>query len=179
MTTSEKNAAVTSAHHTVSVTACLRKGNEPGEFSITGEDGRTWGLRSRSLMLAVNVGHRAIVTGFPARELNAEEKRVEKMEKKEKKETGEKEYADLRVTSLKIISEIYSKQSKSYPAMQKVEARGSCDARRSVAHTILITLCIKLAFFKKRIPATVAMPRWGARDDPPIPLMRPAGSRSV
>lgn len=60
-------------------------------------------------MLAVNVGHRAIVTGFPARELNAEEKRVEKMETKEKKETGEREYADLRVTSLKIISETYSK----------------------------------------------------------------------
>jgi glycogen debranching enzyme len=33
---------------TKTVTGCLQKGDEPGEVSITGEDGKSWGLRSVS-----------------------------------------------------------------------------------------------------------------------------------
>jgi lipid-binding SYLF domain-containing protein len=37
---------------TKTVTGCLQKGAEPGEFSIAGEDGKSWGLRSISVNVA-------------------------------------------------------------------------------------------------------------------------------
>src|SRR6266404_8146482 len=49
--------------HTQSVTGCLQKGDEPGEFSITGEDGKTWGLHSNNVKLEEHVGHKVTVTG--------------------------------------------------------------------------------------------------------------------
>ena len=33
------------------VTGCLQKGDEPGEYSITGTDGKTYGLRSKTVSL--------------------------------------------------------------------------------------------------------------------------------
>jgi len=80
----------------VSVTGCLQKGDEAGEYSITSEDGKRYGLRSKTVGLAKHVGHKVTVTGTQVRE---------KSEEKEKKEAGGGEYADLRVTSLKMISE--------------------------------------------------------------------------
>jgi hypothetical protein len=41
--------------HTMAVTGCLQKGDEPGEFSITGDDGKTWDLRSRTVKLSEHV----------------------------------------------------------------------------------------------------------------------------
>jgi hypothetical protein len=75
----------------VTVTGCLQKGDEPDEYSITGTDGKTYGLRSNSVKLADHLGHKVTVTG----KLQAEEKE----EKHESKEAG-----DLSVTSLKMIS---------------------------------------------------------------------------
>ena len=83
------------------VTGCLQKGDEAGEFFITGEDGKTWGLRSSSVKLNEHVGHKVTVTGSTTRESKAEEKREGKAEKA----AGKEEYGDLRVTSLKMISE--------------------------------------------------------------------------
>ncbi len=80
----------------VSVTGCLQKGDEAGEYSITSEDGKRYGLRSKTVGLAKHVGHKVTVTGTQVRE---------ESEEKEKKEAGGGEYADLRVTSLKMISE--------------------------------------------------------------------------
>jgi hypothetical protein len=37
--------------HLKTVTGCLQKGDETGEFSITGEDGKTWELSSESVKL--------------------------------------------------------------------------------------------------------------------------------
>src|SRR6267154_419017 len=45
------------------VTGCLQKGDEANEFSITGEDGKTYGLRSSSVDLAKHLGHKVTVTG--------------------------------------------------------------------------------------------------------------------
>jgi Alpha/beta hydrolase family len=46
------------------VTGCLQKGDETGEYSITGEDGKTYGLRSKSVKLSQHVGHKpAILVG--------------------------------------------------------------------------------------------------------------------
>jgi hypothetical protein len=80
----------------VSVTGCLQKGDEAGEYSITSEDGKRYGLRSKTVGLAKHAGHKVTVTGTQVREGN---------EEKEKKEAGGGEYAHLRVTSLKMISE--------------------------------------------------------------------------
>src|SRR6266576_6978656 len=49
--------------HTQSVTGCLQKGDEPGEYSITGEDGKTYGLRSKAVNLLQHLGHKVTITG--------------------------------------------------------------------------------------------------------------------
>ena len=91
--------------HTQSVTGCLQKGDEPGEFSITGEDGKTWGLRSTSVKLDEHLGHKVNVTGSTTHETKAEEKKEGQVENAASKA----EYADLTVTSLKMVSETCSK----------------------------------------------------------------------
>jgi hypothetical protein len=83
----------------VTVTGCLQKGDEAGEYSITSEDGKRYGLRSKSVGLSKHVGHKVTVTGTQMREEN------EESEKKEAKEPGGGEYADLRVTNLKMVSD--------------------------------------------------------------------------
>jgi len=102
--TQEKQKTMT---HAKTVTGCLQKGDEPGEFSITGKDGKTWGLRSKTVKLEEHVGHQVTVTGSPHRESKAEEKSEEKgaMEKA----SGHEEYGDLSVTSLKMVSGTCSK----------------------------------------------------------------------
>jgi hypothetical protein len=86
----------TTSGKAVTVTGCLQKGDEAGEYSITSEDGKRYGLRSKTVGLAKHVGHKVTVTGTPMAEEN---------EEKEAKESGGGEYADLRVTNLKMISE--------------------------------------------------------------------------
>jgi hypothetical protein len=83
------------------VTGCIRKGDETGVVFVTGEDGKTWELRSSSVKLDRHIGHKVTVTGSTTRESKAEEKREEKVEKA----AGKEDYGDLRVTSLKLISQ--------------------------------------------------------------------------
>jgi len=92
-------------HHKVTVTGCLQKGDSPDEFAITGENGKTWELRSKTVKLDEHVGHTVTVTGVRHHETKAEEAKEEKTEGKESKETEAKEAGDLRVTSLKMVSE--------------------------------------------------------------------------
>ena len=69
------------ASHTKTVmTGCPQKGDESGEFSITGQDGKTWELSSQSVKLDEHVGHQVTVTGSAHRESKAEEKAEEKKE---------------------------------------------------------------------------------------------------
>ena len=87
----------TKAGNAVTVTGCLQKGDEAGEYSVKGEDGKLYGLRSKSVDLSKHMGHKVSVTGT---------KMNEKNEAKEKHEAGAKEEdAHLRVTELKHISE--------------------------------------------------------------------------
>ena len=87
----------TKSGKSMTVTGCLQKGDEAGEYSITGEDGKRYGLHaSKSVDLSKHLGHKVTVTGSKMREEN---------EAKEKHEAGEGEAADLRVTSVKHISE--------------------------------------------------------------------------
>jgi lipid-binding SYLF domain-containing protein len=93
---------------TKTVTGCLQRGDEPGEFSITGEDGKSWGLRSSSVKLDQHVGHQVTVAGTPARETKAEENKEQK-EGQVEKASSKDEYRDLRVTTLKMVSDTCSK----------------------------------------------------------------------
>jgi len=93
------------AEKSQTVTGCLQKGDEAGEFSIKGEDGKTWGLRSTSVKLDQHIGHQVTVTGSTTHETKAEEKKEGQVEN-----AGSKaEYADLTVSSLKMVSESCSK----------------------------------------------------------------------
>jgi hypothetical protein len=82
------------------VTGCLQKGDQPDQFSITGEDGKSWDLRSSTVKLADHVGHKVTVTGSLTREAKAEEKKEGQVEKA----AGKEELGELRVTSLKMVS---------------------------------------------------------------------------
>jgi hypothetical protein len=91
------------------VTGCLQKGHEPGELSITGEDGKTWDVTSKSVRLDEHVGHQVTLTGSARRESKAQEKAEGKKEGQVEKAAGKEEYGDLRVTELKMVSETCSK----------------------------------------------------------------------
>jgi hypothetical protein len=95
--------------HTKTMTGCLQKGDEPGEFTITSEEGKTWGLRSSNVKLEQHVGHQVTVTGSAHRESKAQEKAEEKKEGRMEKAAGKQDYGELRVTSLKTVSETCNK----------------------------------------------------------------------
>jgi hypothetical protein len=79
----------------------LQKGDEPGEYSITGENGKTYGLRSKAVNLSQHLGHKVTITGTLRPESTEKEKgEAEEHEKKETAEAG-----DIRVTGLKMVSE--------------------------------------------------------------------------
>src|SRR5438309_2319016 len=92
-------------HPKTTVTGCLQKGDEADEFAITGEDGKTWELRSKTVKLDEHVGHTVTITGVRHHETKAEEAKEVKTEGKESKEAEAKEAGDLRVTSLKMVSD--------------------------------------------------------------------------
>jgi hypothetical protein len=85
---------------TKAVTGCLQKGDQADLFSITGEDGKSWDLRSSTVKLADHVGHQVTVTGSPTREAKAEEKKAGQVENAARKEG----LGELRVTDLKMVS---------------------------------------------------------------------------
>ena len=105
--TQEKQAKPMS--HIETVTGCLQKGHEAGEFAITGADGKTWDVSSKTVKLDEHVGHQVTVTGSAHRESKAEEKAEQKKEGQMEKAAGKEEYGDLRVTDLKMVSETCSK----------------------------------------------------------------------
>jgi hypothetical protein len=85
---------------TKAVTGCLQKGDQADLFSITGEDGKSWDLRSSTVKLADHVGHQVTVTGSPTHEAQAEEKKEGQVENAARKEG----LGELRVTDLKMVS---------------------------------------------------------------------------
>ena len=89
-------------HASQSVTGCLQKGDEAGGFLLASDDGKTWELKGHSVKLADHVGHKVTVTGSQTHESKKQE---EKMEKDEKKEAGGKEYGDLKVSKLEMVSD--------------------------------------------------------------------------
>lgn len=87
-----------------SVTGCLQKGDEAGEYSITGEDGKTYGLRSTAVDLSKHVGHKVTVTGMMRPE-SAEKQKAEASESNQKEKMESAEAGDIRVSDLKMVSD--------------------------------------------------------------------------
>ena len=96
------------AKENVTVTGCLQKGDDAGEFSIIARDGKTWELHSANIKLDNHLGHTVTVTGPRTHESKAQEKAEEKREGVVKASSKE-EYANLAVTSLKMVSETCNK----------------------------------------------------------------------
>jgi hypothetical protein len=93
----------TAAHSRQKVTGCLQKGDEPGGFVLSGDDGKVWELTAGSgVKLAEHVDHKVAVTGLRFHQSSMQEA---KREHDEKKEAGGKEYADLKVESLEMVSD--------------------------------------------------------------------------
>ncbi len=99
--TSAGFAQAKSAGGKTTVTGCLQKGDEPDEFSITGEDGKTYGLRSSVVDLSKHLGHKVTITG----NLKAESYEKEKGEREEHEKKEAAEAGDIRVTNLKTVSD--------------------------------------------------------------------------
>src|SRR6266446_6508260 len=92
----QENQTKTKSGKAVTVTGCLQKGDEAGEYSITSEDGKRYGLHSKAVDLSKHLGHQVTVTGTKMRGQN---------EEKKKNEAGAGESANLRVTDIQHISE--------------------------------------------------------------------------
>ena len=107
-TNAQEKQAEKPAKGTMTVTGCLQKGDEVGEFSIAGEDGKVWGLRSSTVKLEDHVGHKVTVAGTASGESKAEAKK-EKKEGEVENASQKEEYRDLSVTSLKMISDTCAK----------------------------------------------------------------------
>ena len=78
----------------ISVTGCLQKGDEAGEFSITGSDAKTYALTSTSVTLADHVNHKVTLKG----------KTTAGDSGKQETDTHKSDVARLNVTNLKMVS---------------------------------------------------------------------------
>jgi lipid-binding SYLF domain-containing protein len=103
-----KSEVKSEAKENVTVTGCLQRGGDAGEFSMIARDGKTWELHSTSIKLDNHLGHTVTVTGQRTHESKAHEQAEEKREGVVKASSKE-EYANLAVTSLKMVSETCNK----------------------------------------------------------------------
>jgi len=89
------------------ITGCLQKGTEAGGFFLVSSENKHWELYPEAgVSLAEHVGHTVTVTGTVAHRSSAQE---EKSQPSEKKEMGKMAHADLKVSSVKHVSETCSK----------------------------------------------------------------------
>jgi hypothetical protein len=80
--------------NTTTVTGCLAQGDQPNEYAIKADDGKTYGLRSSKVNLAQHLNHKVTVTGA-----------VGEKEKTKASNSGKaEEDAHMKVTALKMVS---------------------------------------------------------------------------
>ena len=88
------------------ITGCLAKGEDRGEFNLTANDGSTWEVRSSRVALMKHVGHTVTVTGVVG---HAMAHNMKEDAKDAATDTGMKkdntEHGHLTVTRLKMVSE--------------------------------------------------------------------------
>ena len=83
------------AAKTTTVTGCLSQGDEPNEYAIKADDGKTYGLRSSTVNLAEHLNHKVTVTGAVSHE---------KEKTKASKSGKPEEDAHMKVTDLTMVS---------------------------------------------------------------------------
>jgi hypothetical protein len=84
----------------MSVTGCLKQGTDTGGYYMMGEDGKMYELMGKGL--AAHVNHKVTVMGMQTMLAPAEEKKKAEMEKME---AGSATVVDMKVSSIKMISE--------------------------------------------------------------------------
>ena len=90
-----------SNNQAMTVTGCLKQGNENGGFYLKTKDGKVYELSGRA-DFGKHVGHTVTVSGHEQMNSKAEES---KMAPSEKAEAGNMPYCDLHVTTLKHVSD--------------------------------------------------------------------------
>ena len=85
---------------TMSVTGCLKQGSDTGGYYIMGDDGKMYELMGKGLSAHLN--HKVTVTGMQTPMSPAQE---QKREATEKSEAGGATVVDMKVSSLKMVSE--------------------------------------------------------------------------
>jgi hypothetical protein len=90
--------STTSGNTPVTVTGCLAQGDSANEYSIKGDDGKTYGLMaSGSVNMKPHVGHKVTITGTPSKASASTETKGAK--------TGRPEESEhLQVSDLKMVS---------------------------------------------------------------------------
>jgi SH3 domain-containing YSC84-like protein 1 len=90
--------------HNETVTGCLQKDDEAGTFSLAGEDGRIWSLRSNNIRFDPIVGHQVKLTGSaPGTAVDRNEKTTK--EGQVEQASSKEGYRDLHVVAITMISE--------------------------------------------------------------------------
>jgi hypothetical protein len=89
----------------MTVTGCVQKGDQPGEVSITAEDGRIWELHSTTTKLDAHINHKVTVTGAVTRDAKGADQKAGEVENA----AGKQEYGDLLVSSLTMVSKTCGK----------------------------------------------------------------------
>lgn len=89
----------------VTVTGCLRKGNVVDRFSLTGQDGKSYALRSSSVKLADHVGHKVTIKGELRHDQKRDDYDFEGSEVNEEYGKGKiSDPLDVAVSSLKMVA---------------------------------------------------------------------------
>ena len=95
---------------TRTITGCLAKGEDANEFLLTGQDGSTWEIKSKSVPLAEHVGHTISATGVVA---NSTAHNMKEDTKDMAHDTGmtktNTEHGHFKVTDVKMVSDSCSK----------------------------------------------------------------------
>jgi hypothetical protein len=89
-----------SNNQTMSVTGCLKQGSDAGGYYIMGDDGKMYELMGKGLSAHIN--HKVTVTGMQTTMSHAQE---QKREATEKSEASGATVVDMKVSSLKMVSE--------------------------------------------------------------------------
>ena len=84
----------------MSVTGCLKQGSDSNGYYLMSKDGKMYELWGKNL--GEHLNHTVTVTGTPAKLTRAQE---EKKEASEKSEAGSATYVDMKVSSLKMVSD--------------------------------------------------------------------------
>jgi hypothetical protein len=84
----------------MSVTGCLKQGSDANGYYLMSKDGKMYELWGKNL--GEHLNHTVTVTGTPAKLTHAQE---EKKEASEKSEAGSATYVDMKVSSLKMVSD--------------------------------------------------------------------------